>query len=110
MKYLLMIYQELRAESASPEVLAGYGKLMNEVKEKGQWLGGEALQGVDTATTVRVRDGKPAYTDGPFAETKEVLSGFFMVEVANLDEALAIAAKIPSAKFGSIEVRPILQY
>lgn len=110
MQYLLMIYQAQKTEHATPELLAEYGALMTDVRTKGQWVAGEALQWTDTATTVRVRDGKAAYTDGPFAETKEILSGFFLVDVANLDEALAIAARIPSAKFGSIEVRPILQY
>ena len=85
-----------------------YGKFTNEIKEKGKHLAGHELKRVATATTVRVRDGKRVTTDGPFAETKEQLGGFYMINANDLDEAIAIAARVPSAKVGSIEVRPIV--
>jgi len=81
-----------------------------ETKKAGKLIAGDALQATTTATTVRVRDGKRLTTDGPFAETKEQLGGYYIVEAKDLDEALAIAAKIPSARFGSIEVRPVMKF
>ena len=86
---------------------AEYEKFTSHVRERGVMLAGEALQPVATATTVRVVDGKTLTTDGPFAETKETLGGFYLVEAADLDEAIGFAAMIPGAKHGSIEVRPI---
>lgn len=77
--------------------------------EKGKRLGGEALESVVTATTVRVRDGKVSVTDGPFAETKEQLAGFYLIDADDLDEAIQLAAQIPPARVGSIEVRPVRQ-
>jgi len=106
MKYLLLIYQ---AES-HPELFPEYGAFTQSIKDSGHYLGGNALQPVDTATAVRVRDGKTVATDGPFAETREQLAGYYMIEAAHLDDAIAIAARIPSARFGSIEVRPILTH
>jgi len=88
--------------------MAGYYAFGQHVKESGAFKGGNPLQPPSTATTVRIRDGKTVTTDGPFAETKEWMSGYYLVEVANLDEAMALAARIPSAKFGSVEVRPIM--
>jgi hypothetical protein len=85
----------------------GYAAFTREVTERGAYKGGEALQGTQTATTVQVRDGQTITTDGPFAETKEALGGFYLVEAKDLDEAIKIAAMIPGAKHGSIEVRPI---
>ena len=87
-----------------------YGEFSKDIKTSGHFKGGEALTPVSTATTVRVRDGKTVTTDGPFAETREQLGGFYLVEAKDLDEATAIAAKIPSAKIGSLEVRPIMTF
>jgi hypothetical protein len=86
-----------------------YMQFTADIKKSGNYIAGEALQPVSTATTVRVRDGKTTTTDGPFAETREQLGGFYMIEAKDLDEATAIAARIPSAKIGSIEVRPIMK-
>ena len=80
------------------------------LRERGAYAGGEALQPVTTATTVRVRDGETFTTDGPFAETKEALGGFYLIDAADLDEALALAAACPGARYGSIEVRPIVEF
>jgi hypothetical protein len=82
--------------------------LAGELKQSSKYIGGHQLQPIATATTVRVRNGKKAVTDGPFAETKEQLGGYFLVEAKDLDEALAIAARIPGAEVGSIEVRPVV--
>ena len=86
-----------------------YLEFSNSVKASGNFVGGNALQSVSMATSVRVRDGKALHTDGPFAETKEQLGGYYMVEAKDLDEATAIAARIPGAATGCIEVRPILE-
>jgi hypothetical protein len=115
MQYLLLIYESEAAHtSRTPEqneaVIGGYLKFDAELKETGKMLGGDALQPTMTATSVRVRDGKALTTDGPFAETKEQLGGFYLVDVANLDEALALAAKIPTANTGTIEVRPVMKF
>ena len=91
------------------EMMAGYGAFTQEVPKAEIMKQGAPLQSVDTATTMRVQGGKPETYDGPFAETKEVLSGYYILECENLDEALTYAAKIPTAAFGSIEVRPVLE-
>ena len=112
MQYLLMIYS---AQGAGPEygtpefgkLMAGYQTMTAEARENNVLEGGEPLQGIETATTVRVRNGKTEITDGPFAETKEQLGGYYLLNCKDLDEALSYAAKIPTAEFGSIEVRPI---
>ena len=88
-------------------MMDGYHSFTEEVREAGQLNAGDALQPAATATTVRVRDGKTSTTDGPFAETKEVLGGFYILDCKDLDEAIARAAQIPTAETGSIEVRPI---
>ena len=113
MKYLCTIYgDESQMASATPEqvneMLEAYGAFGQEAGDA--ILGGEGLQPTSTATTVRVRDGKILTTDGPFAETSEQLNGYYLVEARDLDAALAIAARIPGAKVGSIEVRPIMVY
>ena len=113
MQYLMLIYDsEAGWEKMSPadqgKMYEEYGKFSSEVKAAGKYVAGHQLKPVATATTVRVRDGKRVTTDGPFAETKEQLGGFYMIDAKDLDEAIAIAAKIPSAKYGSIEVRPIV--
>lgn len=114
MQYLLLIYQneaDLAARQQSPEAgafLQGYRDFTAGIVKSGEFIGGEALAGTPTATSVRVREGKVLTTDGPFAETREALGGFYLVEAADLDRAIAIAAQIPSAAFGTIEVRPIM--
>lgn len=105
MKYVCLVYGEEHDMMAmsDAECLA-FGE---RIDESGHRLGGEALQPVDTATTVRVRDGKVSVTDGPFAETKEQLAGFYLIDAADLDEALEVASEIPPARVGTIEVRPV---
>ena len=112
MQYLLLIYQN-EAEAAAA-IEASMGKMMEEYRtftqsiiQSGNFKAGDALQPSSTATTVRVRDGKMLTTDGPFAETREQLGGYYLVEAKNLDEAIGIAARIPGALHGSIEVRPL---
>jgi hypothetical protein len=90
------------------EMMAGYSAFTEEVRSNGAFEAGDPLQPVATATTVRVRDGKTSHIDGPFAETKEQLGGYYILNCEDLDQALAYAAKIPSASRGSIEVRPIM--
>jgi len=112
MQYLLLIYdQEAQLEHMSEKeqlaIFQEYVALVEELKGRKVYLGGNPLKPTSTAATVRVRKGKRAVTDGPFAETKEQLGGYFLVDVKNLDEALEIAARIPSARDGSVEVRPI---
>ena len=115
MQYLLLIYRN-EAEigkmdaSARQEMATEYGAFTQSIIQSGNFKAGDALQPSTTATTVRVRDGKTLTTDGPFAETREQLGGYYLVEARDLDAALAIAARIPGAKTGSIEVRPILVY
>lgn len=111
MKYLLLIYQEEQALSQTDREHC-YGEstqLAQELHAKGQFLSAAPLHPVATATSVRVRDGKQFVTDGPFAETREQLGGFFLVDAKDLDEAIAIAAQIPGARFGTIEIRPIVE-
>ena len=112
MQYLLLIYSNESAAPApaSPQFQAGmkaYAEFTNEIKESKNLLGGNRLQSAATTTSVRVRDGKTLLTDGPFAETAEQLGGYYLIEAANLDEALGIAARVPGAQWGTIEVRPI---
>ena len=115
MQYLLMIYQN-EAESGKLDaagrknVTAEYGAFTQGIIQSGNFKAGDRLRPVSTATTVRVRDGKTLTTDGPFAETREQLGGYYLIEAKDLDTALAIAAKIPGARYGSIEVRPIWVY
>lgn len=112
MQYLLLIYTS-EAEyakldkSAMDALSADYGTYTQSIIKSGNLKGGERLRPVATATTVRVKNGKTLTTDGPFAETREQLGGFYMVEAKDLDEAIALAARIPGARHGSIEVRPI---
>ena len=112
MKYLLMIYApEVDQATVPPEqvrkVAADYDAFTQDIVRRGVMLGGEALQPTPTATTVRIQNGRTVITDGPFAETKEALTGFYLIDVADIDEALELAAKIPGANWGAIEVRPI---
>src|SRR5258706_13290990 len=110
MKYLLLIYDnEKRWEKGYDKQELGEDSVFRKEFD-GAIAGGNALKPTSTATTVRVRDGKRLTTDGPFAETKEQLSGFYLVDAKDLDEAIGIAGKIPAARYGSIEVRPILTF
>lgn len=107
MKYLCLVYLEsekLRSVPDSECMSCGTG-----MRESGVLVAAEALEPVETATTLRIRNGQVSITDGPFAETKEQLAGFYLVDAENLDQALALAAKIPPAREGSIEVRPVRQ-
>ena len=115
MQYLLMIYQnevEYAKNDAetNQKMLQEYGVFTQSIIQSGNFKAADRLRPTTTATTVRVRDGKTLTTDGPFAETREQLGGYYLVEAKDLDEALAIAARIPSARIGSIEVRPIWVY
>ena len=112
MKFMLLIYHDeatwdALTDSERQEVYREYRELIQELEPKGAYLVGDELQPISTARTVRVREGKPIITDGPFAETREQLGGFFLIEAADANEANAIAARIPSARMGSIEVRPV---
>ena len=113
MKYLLLIYGNegdwaTMSEEEQGKNYQAYMDYTQDIYKKGQYVAGEALQPVATATTVRVKNGKTITTDGPFAETREQLAGYYIVDCKNLDEAIGIAARVPSAKIGSIEVRPIM--
>jgi hypothetical protein len=114
MEYLLMIYDQesnwaAMSEAEKGKMMQGYHTFTEGIRQGGQYKGGNPLQPVSTATTVRVRDGKTMTTDGPFAETREHLGGYYLIDAKDLDEAIAIAARIPSAQMGSIEVRPIMK-
>ena len=114
MKYLLMIYTSEEEWAAIPHdeqhaIYQEYEKVAREFEERGVMLGGDQLADTPAATTVRIREGQQLVTDGPFAETKEQLGGYFKVEVDDLDTAIELAAKIPGARHGSIEVRPIIE-
>jgi hypothetical protein len=117
-QYAILIYDE---ETASPssapadpetwkEVAGQYDAYTRMLRDRGAYKGGEALQPVTSATTIRVRDGQTLTTDGPFAETKEALGGFYLIEAADLDEALRLAADCPGARYGSIEIRPVADF
>ena len=115
MQYLLLIYDSEKEWAKMSQ--ADYGKMFEEyteftsdIKAKGNHLAGHQLQPIATATTVRVRNGKRLTTDGPFAETKEQLGGFYLLEAASIDEAASMAAAIPGARFGCVEVRPIMVF
>jgi hypothetical protein len=111
MRYMLLIYLEETAineeerEACYQESIA----LTHDLAAKGQFLGAAPLHPVSTATSIRIRDGRKLVTDGPFAETREYLGGYFMVEAKDLDEAIGIAARIPGARFGTVEVRPVIE-
>jgi len=115
MQYLLMIYSnEVEYAKIDPatskKIMGEYEAFTKEIIQNGNFKAGDRLQPTTTATTVRVKDGKVMTTDGPFAETREQLGGYYLVEARDLDTALGIAAKIPGARYGSIEVRPIWVY
>jgi hypothetical protein len=110
MQFLLLIYdnEQRWSQGYDPKEMAEYGQFGNQFA--GSIKGGNALQPTGTAKTIRVRNGKQLTTDGPFAETKEQLGGFYLIDARNIDEAVAIAAKIPAARYGSVEVRPIMVF
>ena len=115
MKYLCLIYDEEKKMSALPEaernqLMSDYFAFTEDVRKKGHYVAGEALHPVSSATTVRVRNGSLVTTDGPFAETTEQLGGFYLIDARDLNEAIQVASRIPSAKIGSIEVRPVVDF
>ena len=115
MQYLLLIYRneaDLGKMGAADrqQMMTDYGAFTQSIVQSGHFKAGDGLQPTTTATTVRVREGKMLTTDGPFAETREQLGGYYLVEAKDLDTALGIAARIPGAKTGSIEVRPVMVY
>jgi len=113
MQYMCLIYDDEKIWEGMPEdernaVYGEYGAFTESIKSSGNHVAGDALQPTSTATSVRIRDGKTLVTDGPFAETKEQLGGYYLVEAKDADEALKIAERIPSARYGTIEVRPVV--
>jgi hypothetical protein len=115
MKYLCLIYDEeknyLDMTREQGEALMGeYFAFTKDIRQSGHYLGGNDLEPVKAATTVRVRNGRTSTTDGPFAETKEQLGGYYLIEAKDLNEAISVAARIPSARMGSIEVRPVREH
>ena len=110
MKYMLLIYADEQSWTEAERERC-YGEstdLAHELNAKGQYIAASPLQPVSTATSVRVRDGRRSVTDGPFAETREQLGGFFMIEAKDLDEAIAVASRIPAARKGTVEIRPVI--
>jgi hypothetical protein len=115
MKYLCLIYESEKQWETIPKdqadaIFGEYFAFTEGIKSSGHMLGGEALQPTQTATTVRVRNGKLSTTDGPFAETKEQLGGYYLIEAKDLNDAIQVAARIPGARMGSVEVRPIMSF
>jgi hypothetical protein len=115
MRYLCLIYDEEKKWATMPKaeadaMMGEYFAFTEGVKKSGHYIGGEALQPTPSATTVRVRNGKISSTDGPFAETKEQLGGYYLINARDLNDAIQVAAKIPSARLGAIEVRPIMEF
>ena len=115
MQYLCLIYTDENADARMTReegqaIMGEYFAFTEGIKKSGHYIGGEALQPTPTATTVRVRNGKVSSTDGPFAETKEQLGGYYLINAKDLNDAIQVAAKIPSSRIGSIEVRPIQEY
>ena len=112
MKYLCLIYDDESKWGTMPKeqadaMMGEYFAFTEGVKKSGHYIGGEALQPTQTATSVRVRQGKVSTTDGPFAETKEALGGYYLINAKDLNDAIQVAAKIPSARIGTVEIRPI---
>jgi hypothetical protein len=113
MRYMLLIAVNPQAyagmsQEAQQQLFKDYYAFTEEIRGSGEYVSGDPLQGAETATTVRLRDGRRHTTDGPFAESKEVLAGYYVVDVSSLDRALELAAKIPDAVSGAVEVRPVL--
>ena len=115
MKYLCLIYEneknwETMPQSDAEAIMNEYFAFTEDIRKSGKYVAGEALQPTPTATTVRVRNGKISTTDGPFVETKEQLGGFYLIDAKDLNDAIQVAARIPSARLGSIEVRPVVDF
>jgi len=115
MQYLMLIYENeaeaaKQAEADGARMMEEYRAFTQSIIKSGNFKAGDALQPTSTATTVRVKNGKTITTDGPFAETREQLAGYYLIDAANLDEAIGIAARVPSARSGSIELRPVLMF
>jgi hypothetical protein len=115
MKYLCLIYDEEKklqgmSKQESEKFMGEYFAFTDDIQKSGHFLGGHALQPVHTASTVRVRNGRTSTTDGPFAETKEQLGGYYLIEAKDLNDAIQVASRIPSAAIGSVEVRPIQEF
>ena len=115
MRYLCLIYVEetkmaTMSKGEQDAFMGEYFAFTEDIKKSGHYIGGEALQPVGTATTVRMRSGKMSTTDGPFAETKEQLGGYYLINAKDLNDALQVASRIPSAKTGTVEVRPIQEF
>ncbi len=113
MQYMLLIYQNEAefarlSDAEKGKLYQEYGPFTESINKSGQFRAGHGLQPTSTATTVRVRQGKRLVTDGPFAETKEQLAGYYLIEAKDLDDAIAVAARIPSVRLGSVEVRPVM--
>ncbi len=115
MKYLCLIYEneknwETMPQSDAEGIMKEYFAFTEDIRKSGKYVAGEALQPTPTATTVRVRNGKISTTDGPFVETKEQLGGFYLIDAKDLNDAIQVAARIPSARLGGIEVRPVVDF
>jgi hypothetical protein len=110
MKYLLLIYYDEKNLNPDdePRIMAECGQFTDKIKSSGHWLGADRLHPTSTATSIRVKDGKRFVTDGPFAETREQLGGYCLIEAKDLDEAIEIASQVPPGQLGTIEVRPIM--
>jgi hypothetical protein len=111
MKYMLLVYMDEQAmtDAERQHCYVESAKLTQDLNSNGQYLGAGPLHPVSTATSVRLRDSKRLVTDGPFAETREQLGGYYLIEAKNLDEAISIAERIPAARLGTIEIRPVLE-
>jgi len=115
MRYLCLIYEdekwwEKASQADMQEGMAAYNGFTDSIKKAGNYIGGEALQPTKTATSVRVRNGKLSTTDGPYVETKEQLGGYYLIKAKDLNEAVQVASRIPGAKHGTVEVRPVMEF
>jgi hypothetical protein len=115
MRYLCLIYEDEKNWEKMPKqqadsMMGEYFAFTDGIRKSGHYIGGEALQPTQSATTVRVRNGKISTTDGPFAETKEQLGGYYLIKAKDLNDAIQIASKIPSARLGEIEIRPVVEF
>ena len=115
MKYLCLVYQEEKQEPNVPrdqieQAKKDYWAFTEDIKKNGNYVGGEALQPTPTAKSVRVRNGKVSTTDGPYVETKEQLGGYYLINAKDLNDAVQVASRIPGAKHGTVEVRPIMEF
>jgi hypothetical protein len=111
MKYMLLVYldEQVLSDAEREHCYAESAQLTQDLNAAGQYVDASPLHSVTTATSVRVRDGKRLITDGPFAETREQLGGYYVIEASNLDEAIAIAERVPPARFGTVEIRPVME-